>query len=253
MDELSTTPIIKVKPVKIAFSLLAVSFVVMLLSLLGQRFRFFGGYSLSGPVQEYFLDTFIFEFFINNEGNIATFWNSMLLLLTSILAFTLASAKFAQKDGYRYEWLLLGAVFLYLSMDESSVIHEKFSVLLKNMPDVNGWAHYKWLYAGAGAVLLLTIMFIRFYLHLDLRNKILFPVSMALYLFGAFGGELLSGHYAQGHGTKNIPYVLMTHGEELGEHIGLILMIFTLLSYLLVNYSKIKFAFAETFEKTTGA
>ena len=33
--------------------------------------------------------------------------------------------------------------------------------------------------------------------------------------------------------------MLMTHGEELGEHIGIILMIFTLLTYLVRNYSKI--------------
>jgi hypothetical protein len=72
---------------------------------------------------------------------------------------------------------------------------------------------------------------------------------MALYLFGAFGGELLSGHYAQGHGTKNIPYALMTHGEELGEHIGIILMIFTLLTYLLANYSKIGFRIQPSQEK----
>lgn len=239
MDELKTQHTIKIKPTRIALSLLSVSFVIMLLSLLGQRFRFFGGYSISGPVQEYFLDTFIFEFFINNEGNIATFWNTFLLIITSALAFIVASAKLSQKDKYRFEWLLLGLVFLYLSMDESAIIHEKFSILLKNMPDVNGWAHYKWIYAGAAAVLLLMVMFIRFYLHLDLRNKILFPVAMGLYLGGAFGGELFSGHYAQANGTKNIVYMLMTHGEELGEHIGIILMIFTLLTYLVRNYSKI--------------
>jgi hypothetical protein len=241
MDQPTPRFTIQIKPLKIALSLLSVSFIVMLLSLLGQRFRFFGGYSINGPVQEYFLDAFIFEFFINNEGNVATFWNTLLLLLTSAVAFVLASAKFSEGNKYRFEWLLLGLVFFYLSMDEASVIHEKFSVLLKDLPDINGWAHYKWLYAGGVAVLVLTFLFLRFYLHLDLRNKILFPVSMALYLFGAFGGELLSGYYAQANGTKNIPYMLMTHGEELGEQIGIILMIFTLLTYLLAQYATIGF------------
>lgn len=253
MDTRTNLQPINIKPAKIASSLLSVSFVILVLSLIGQRYRFFGGYSVSGPVQEFFLDMYIFEFFINNEGNIATFWNTFLLLLTSAIAFVIASAKFSQKDKYRFEWALLGLVFFYLSMDESSVIHEKFSVLLKNMPDINGWAHYKWLYAGGTAVLLLTFMFVRFYLHLDLRNKVLFPVSMALYLFGAFGGELLSGYYAQVNGTKNVPYALMTHGEELGEQIGIILMIFTLLTYLLANYSKIKFGFTGETKTTTGA
>ncbi len=239
MNDTNTRYTLKIKPTKIALTLLSVSIGVMILSLIGQRFRFFGGYSISGPVEEYFLDTFIFEFFINNEGSIATFWNTFLLIITSALAFVVASAKFSQKNKYRFEWMLLGMVFLYLSIDESAVIHEKFNALLKDLPDINGWAHYKWVYAGAAAVLALTVMFIRFYLHLDVRNKVLFPVSMALYLGGAFGGELFSGHYAQTYGTKNIPYMLMTHGEELGEHVGIILMIFTLLTYLLSNYSKI--------------
>jgi hypothetical protein len=252
MDDANTRHVIKVRPAKIALALFSVSFIILVLSLIGQRFRFFGGYSISGPVEEFFLDTYIFEFFINNEGNIATFWNSLLLLITSVLAFIITSAKFSQKDKYRFEWALLAVVFFYLSMDEASAIHEKFSTLLKNLPDINGWAHYKWLYAGGAAVLLLTFLFIRFYLHLDLRNKILFPVAMALFLFGAFGGELLSGHYAEGHGTKNIPYTLMTHGEELGEHIGIILMIFTLLTYLLANYSKIGFGVQES-RRATGA
>jgi hypothetical protein len=194
---------------------------------------------------------FIGQFFVNNEGNITTFWKAFLLIIIAGLTFIIASAKFSQKDKYRYEWWLLGAVFLYLSVDETSVIHEKFSALLKSLPDLNGWAHYKWLYAGAVAIILLAIAFVRFYLHLDLRNKILFPVSVAIYLLGAAGGELFSGHYAQYYGTKNITYTLMTHGEEFGQHFGSILMIYTLLTYLVAHYSKIGFV-AKSVEKTSG-
>lgn len=251
MDDVKNHHTIIIKPAKIALSLLAISIGVMILSLIGQRFRFFGGYSLSGPVQEYFLDTFTFEFFMNSEGNIATFWKAFLLIFNTILAFSIASAKFSLKDKYRYEWLFLGIVFLYLSIDETSVIHEKFSALLKNLPDLNGWAHYKWLYAGAAAVAVLTVLFIRFYFHLDLRYKILFPIAAGVYLLGAAGGELFSGHYAQYYGTKNITYTLMSHGEEFGQHIGSILMIFTLLTYLIANYSKISFTTREV-EKATG-
>jgi len=232
---------IGIKPAKIALSLLSVSFVVLVLSLAGQQNRFFGEYRID-PVQDYLLKVFISEFFVNNEANIATFWNTFILIVMAGLTFVAASAKLAQKDKYRYEWWLLGAVFLYLSMDEASVIHEKFSALLKNLPDINGWAHYKWLYAGVAAIVFLTVLFIRFYLHLDLRNKILFPLSMALYLLGAFGGELFSGHYAQFYGTKNVTYTLMTHGEEFGEHVGITLMIYTLLTYIVAHYSKIGFA-----------
>jgi len=250
MDDMNTRHIIKIKPAKIALWLLSVSFGVMILSIIGQWFRFFGEYSVN-PVQDYLLKMFIYQFFVNNEGNITTYWKAFLLIIIAALTFIIASAKFSQKDRYRYEWWLLSTVFLYLSVDEASIIHEKFSALLKNLPNLNGWAHYKWLYAGAAAVIFLTVVFLRFYLHLDLRNKILFPVSMILYLLGAFGGELFSGHYAQYYGTKNIPYTLMTHGEEFGQHFGSIMMIFTLLTYINAHYSKIGFITRRP-EKTSG-
>jgi hypothetical protein len=240
MEDTNSRHTIKINPGKIAISLLAVSLVLTVSSLLGQQERFFGEYRVN-PVQDYLLKMFIHQFFVNDEGNITTYWKAFLLIIIAVLTFIIASAKFAQKNRYRYEWWLLGAVFLYMSVDEASIIHEKFSALLKSLPDLNGWAHYRWIYAGAAAIIVLTAVFMRFYLHLDLRNKILFPVSMALYLFGAFGGELFSGHYAQYYGTKNIPYTLMTHGEEFGQHFGSILMIYTLLTYIFAHYSKIGF------------
>lgn len=247
---MNTRHTIKIKPAKLVLWLLAVSVVLTVLSLIGQQQRFFGAYRIN-PVQDYLLKMFIYQFFVNNEGNITTYWKAFLLIIIAALTFIIASAKFAQKDRYRYEWWLLGAVFSYLSVDETSIIHEKFSALLKSLPDLNGWAHYKWLYAGAAAVIFLTVVFLRFYLHLDLRNKILFPVSMILYLLGAFGGELFSGHYAQYYGTKNIPYTLMTHGEEFGQHFGSIMMIYTLLTYIIARYSKIGFITRGS-EKTSG-
>jgi hypothetical protein len=250
MDDTRTRHTIRIKPIKIALALLFVSFVIMILSLLGQQFRFFGQYRIN-PVQDYLLKMFIHQFFVNDEGNITTYWKVLLLIMMAALTFIIASAKFAQKDRYRFEWWLLGAVFSYLSVDEASIIHEKFSALLKSLPDLNGWAHYRWLYAGAAAVIFLTLVFIRFYLHLDLSYKILFPLSAAVYILGAAGGELFSGHYAQYYGTKNITYTLMTHGEEFGQHFGSIMMVFTLLTYLVAHYPKIGFTTQET-EKPSG-
>jgi hypothetical protein len=211
----------------------------MLLSLWGQRYRFFGGFDIRGPIQEFFLDLFINIFFVNSEGNIPTYFNAVILLITSVIAFVIAAAKHAQQDKYRFEWSLLAFVFLYLSIDEAAVIHEQFSKLFKDMPDYGGLVHYKWLYAGVAAIIVLAILFIRFYLHLDKHNKIMFPLATVLYLFGAFGGEVFSGRYASAHGTKNIPYTLMTHGEEFLEHVGIALMIYTLLRYLFEHYSEI--------------
>ncbi|MFN8414259.1 MAG: hypothetical protein U0Z26_17900 [Anaerolineales bacterium] len=101
MDATKIRHQIQIKPVKIVLTLLSVSLVIMILSLIGQRFRFFGGYRISGPIPEFFLDLFTAEFFINNEGNIATFWKAFLLIFGATVSFMIAFAKFSQKDKYR--------------------------------------------------------------------------------------------------------------------------------------------------------
>jgi hypothetical protein len=231
---------IQINPAKITISMIGVTLLLEVLSLIGQQDRFFGQFNVN-PVQDYLLKMFIHQFFVNDEANLTTYWKTILLAAGAALTFIIASAKFSQKDRYRYEWWLLGAVFTYLSIDEASIIHEKFSALLKGLPSLNGWVHYRWLYAGVAAVMVLTVVFLRFYFHLDLRNKILFPLSAGIYVLGAAGGELFSGHYAQYYGTKNITYTLMTHAEEFGQHFGSILLVFTLLTYLVAYYSKIGF------------
>ncbi len=237
---------IKINPAKVSLSLLTVSFIIMIFSLIGQR-----EYSAGGPTEKFFLDMFTKEFFVNSGTNIATYWNMLILIIMSTLAFAIASAKLAQKDKYRYEWCLLGAVFFYFGMDELSVINQKFSTLLKDLPNMQVGTYYNWFYPVATVLIVITLVFfIRFYFHLDAPNKILFPVSLTLYILGALRAELLSGHYAELYGKKSVTYMLMTHAEEFGEHVGVIIMIYMLLTYIVAHYSEIEFIAQEP-EKTT--
>jgi hypothetical protein len=241
---------IKIKPARIAIILVILSIVLVGLSLAGQWFRLFpDSYSISGPTQEFFLDLFIDKFSVNTENNVATYFNTIILAIAALLIFVIASAKHAQKDKYRYEWSLLGLVFLYISIDEAAVIHEEFSRLFKDMPDVNGWLHYKWVIPGSIAVVLLVLAFLRFFLHLEKRYKLLFFISSGIYLAGALGTELISGYYANQYGTKSFTYSAMTTMEESLEWFGVILLIFTLLKYIETHLSGVVFQTKETIEK----
>lgn len=231
-----------IKPLKAAITLLMLSMVLVGLSLLGQYFRFFpDNYHLSGPAQEFFLDMFIDQFSVNTESNIPTYFNTLILAIAALLVFVIASGKQASGDKFRNEWSLLAFVFLYLSIDEAAVIHERFNALFKDAPDISGWLHYKWLIPGAIIVTILGLAFLRFFLHLDNRYKTLFFISAILYLFGAFGGELISGRYANSFGTKSFTYSALTTVEELLEWLGVTSMIYTLLTYIRTHFSDIQF------------
>jgi len=240
MDKIQHT--FTIRPGRAAAILVVISLTFVALSLTGQYLRLFpNSYHISGPLQEFFLDLFIQKFDVNTESNIPTYYNTLILVIIAVLAFVIASVKRAQKDKYRNEWFLLAIVFLIMSIDEASVIHEKFSILLKSMPNVDGLFAYKWVIGGIFVVLVLGLLFLRFFLHLDNRNKILLFLSSAIYLTGALGSEMISGRYQAMYGTKNFTYSAMTTFEESFEWFGITLMIFTLLTYMQAHLSEIQF------------
>ncbi len=224
--------------------LVILSLVFIGLSLLGQWYRLFpDSYTISGPTQEFFLDLFIDKFSVNTENNVPTYFNTVILAIAAFLVFLIASAKYAGRDKYRYEWLLLGLVLLYISIDEAAVIHEEFSRLFKGAPDINGWLHYKWVIPGSIIVALLGLGFLRFFFHLENRYKILFFLSSAVFLAGGLGSELVSGRYANQFGTKSFTYSMLTTVEESLEWFGVILLIYTLLKYIQAYLPEIAFHF----------
>jgi hypothetical protein len=237
--------IMKINPAKVVIPLLGVSLVMIIFSLGGQR-----EYHVSNPTAKFFLDMFTKEFFVNSGTNIATYWNMLILIIVAALALVIAMVKQSRKDKHGYEWWLLGAVFFYFATDALAGITQKFSTLLKDLPNMQVGTYYNWFYPVAAVlIILIVVFFIRFYFHLDAPNRALFPISITLYVLGAFREELFSGYYAELYGNKSVTYMLMTHAEQLLEHVGVILMIYMLLTYIVAHYSEIEFTALEP-EKT---
>lgn len=101
---------------------------------------------------------------------------------------------------------------------------------------------YNWLYPAAwGILLLLLVFFIWFQVQLDVRNKFLLPLSMVLYILGAYKTELFGSYYAELYGSTSAAYLYITHAQELAEYLGVILMIYLLLTYLTSHVSELEF------------
>jgi hypothetical protein len=69
-------------------------------------------------------------------------------------------------------------------------------------------------------------------LHLDRKFKFLFFISLAVYLGGVIGGEIISGYYAANLGLKNFTYAVVASLEESVEMIGASMIIYSLLVYI---------------------
>lgn len=229
-----------IRPQRIIIFFVITGLILLTFSLVGQYLRLFpNSYSISSPIQEDIIRDFTMEFDVNTEANISTYYNVLILAIAAFLLFAVTALKNINKDKYRIEWAALAWVVLYFSMDDASVIHEKFSKYFKDWTDMGGFFEYKWVIVGIPVVLILAILFLRFWLHLETKFKILFLVSAGIYFTGSLGSELISGRWAYSNGTKNFTYALLTTFEEGLELGGVTLLIYSLLHYLEVYFPSI--------------
>lgn len=225
-------PEIKVNSKKILIFLLTITAILVGLSIWGQRIRFFGVADIRGPWHEFLIDQLIQNFYMDAEGNIPTFINALLLFIPALLLMLIAIWKISFKDKFRFHWLGLSLIFFFLSIDESAVLHEQLIKPMRAIAGAEGFFYFAWVIPGLIAVALFGLVYLIFFLRLDNKFKLLFFISLGIYIGGVIGGEMLSGYYASALGLKNIRYASIASLEESIELIGCSLIIYSLLEYI---------------------
>jgi hypothetical protein len=229
--------IIRIHPFKTFLVLSAISVTILLFSLLGQR-----PYNTGDPTEKFFRELFTTEFFVNNGENIATYWNMFMLLFVSVLAFAIGSVKQIQKDRFRHGWWGFSILFFYFAVDALAGINRKLFVLLRDLPAMEGGFLYNWFYPLTAVIIILVLLFFAwFYLRLNAANKLLFPISLILYIAGAYKAELFIDQYAERYGTVSSAYLMLIHAGALLEYLGILLMIYMLLTYLAAHVQELDF------------
>lgn len=230
------TPIIKINPKRTLIILLLISALLVGMSIWGQYLKYFpGNYDIRGPFHEFLIDFLMHSFYTDSETNIPTFFNTIILFIPALLFGAIGVWKASIKDKFKIQWLILALIFVYLSMDEAAVLHEKLIPPMRdlfNYERFGGIFYFAWVIPGMAAVLLFCLAYLRFFLHLENKFKFLFFLSLAVYVAGVIGGEMLGGHFAGSIGFKNFTYASYTSLEESLEWIGCSLFIFTLLEYI---------------------
>lgn len=229
-------PVIKLNSKRILLILLGICALLVGLSVWGQYLKYSAGtYDIRGPIHEFFIDLLMHSFYTDSEANVPTYFNTIVLFIPALLAAGIASLKNAEKDGFRFQWMGLALVFLYLSLDEASVIHEKLIPPMRalfNYERFGGIFYFAWVIPGMAAVLIFALAYLRFFLNLENKYKFLFFISLFIYVSGVIGGEMLSGHFAGTIGFKNFTYATYTSVEESLEWIGCSLIIYSFLEYI---------------------
>ncbi len=229
---LSISPLFA-RRVALIFALVALCFVSLSVGGL-LAVRFLEGSSLESVVREFYN-----AFDANREKSFPTLFSAYALLLCSFLLGAISLARRTAGARYVAHWALLGGIFLYLSVDEALVIHEKLILPLQSALDTGGLLRHAWVIPGAAAVLILGLAYLRFVLDLPAGVRNLFVLAGAVYVGGALGMEMVGGYYLGAFGDT-LGQELLTNTEEALEMLGVVVFVYALLTYMGLHAEKIE-------------
>lgn len=165
----------------------------------------------------------------NGEQNFASWYSSSLLLVCALLLAGIGFARRARHAPYARHWLLLGAIFAVLSLDETATIHEIVGDAVGNK--LVGAIPTAWTAPGALFAGVVGVVYRRFLLSLPPATRVLLLVSGAVYVLGAVGMETMGLLYIIEFGKRAGALPLIRHLEEFLEMLGLTLFVYSLLAY----------------------
>lgn len=165
---------------------------------------------------------------VDVEQSFFTWLSVVALFVVAQLLFRAAGEP--RNARFRWHWLVLAGLFLFVSVDEFTGLHEKLSQALASRTAHTGLMYFVWA-APAGLISLAGLAaFIPFIRSFPPRLAVLAMLSAGLYLGGAVVMEMIGGSVAEVAGVESLRYRLFANIEEGLELAGTLLFIYVLLS-----------------------
>lgn len=230
---------IKISPAKVLFALLSFIGLLAIANVIAWGIRLGTGHgNLMGLIP-------MFDF--NRELNIPTLYSSFALLFCAVLLALIALKQRAANLGW-LAWAGLALIFAFLSLDEVGSIHEQLTTPVRESLGSSGGLYYAWVIPYLVGFLFLSLLYLNFFLRLPFRFKRLFFISAFIFVSGAIGFEMLGGWRAEGHGEEDLIYCILYTIEELGEMVGVVAFIYTLLSYIVYQFGGLNLSLRDRLE-----
>lgn len=187
-----------------------------------------------------FLDKYNELFNLGNEANFPTLYSTAMFAAGALLMLVVGLKN--RQEGLRDagRWLVLAAVFLFLSVDESASIHEKISNPVQRWTGAQGYFYYAWVLVWGPAAVLFLASYIPFLLRLPRKTAGLFALGGAIFLVSAVGTEMIQSEYAWRHAKGSMGYLTMDQAQEFFELFGLAIFLAALLGYAQSRVSEVR-------------
>lgn len=175
-----------------------------------------------------------FELFrLDSEANIPSAFSAIMLFTVAAQMFAAGNRERALGRRTALQWTILGAIFIYLGIDEVFGLHEVF-IYASFLPRFDAFFHFRWVILGIVLVVTVATVFFPFLLRLPRITAIRLFIAGAVYVTGALGLEMIGGYISETFGERSVPYVIATLIEESLENIGIVLAFRCLILHLAV-------------------
>ena len=241
---------ININPRRVTQILLLVVAVLVTLSVAGQCYRYFIGNDPS-------ILKIVGKVDLDGEGDCLPTWYQICSLFFCFILLTVITlGKRAAQESWVKHWGFLALTFLFLSLDEAISLHEQLSKLGKQVKATGG-VHDFWVIPALLVVSLFGLSYLRFLWRLPFTTRWLMIFAGVVYVSGAAGMEIISGHYLETHQAslingENFTYKMLDTIEETLEMLGIAMFIHANLSYLAHTAEELEIAGKETFAFSPG-
>lgn len=162
-------------------------------------------------------------FDVFSEGNLPTWWSVALLVLAAVSHGLVGALAVAARMRGAWAWFVSAAVLGGLSLDDHTSLHERLERIGKDWVTFERFPGY-WLVPGIIAGLVIAVALGLLAWRLSGLTRWCMIGGLALLLGSAMGMEFVQGLLVAA-GESGPVYVLVLHAEELGENLGVLLMI----------------------------
>lgn len=172
---------------------------------------------------------FVELFNLNLEANVPAWYSAFLMIVISGLSLFISKVNTLPEKKY---FLGMSVLFLMMSVDEISSIHEIMNNPVRNALSLSGAFYWAWIVPGLIFLFMMIFVFRQFFMMINRRFRRLFILSGFIYIMGAVGFEMLGDWLYSNKLGDSYFYIFEVVVEESLEMFGLLLFIYALIEYI---------------------